>query len=282
MPPIGHRLHPLQGNQLCVSRPSDKRRLTSSDKRNPCWRWRPKALPRILNYFPIYQNADDTQEDYARVKLMLHHPHRRFEDLKQIDGVSYTTYVEAYQHCQQHHQDHPQDYYGRFDESDATPVDDEHAEEYTEKDEDLPREAWQELANIIPQHAPDEETVQILGNRDIDLAYSWAIHVGRYVVVCGNARFFVMFKRREQPGEAVVRALVNYPSQLNSEQLAVWQIFRTHCRQRGVMPAPILMQVDGAGGTGKSFLIHAVSDVLESELPGSVTTGFTGRDSLST
>ncbi|KAG6204624.1 hypothetical protein E4U50_005115 [Claviceps purpurea] len=46
---------------------------------------------------------------------------------------------------------------GRFDESDATPADDEHAEEYTEQDKDVPREAWQELANIIPRHAPDEE-----------------------------------------------------------------------------------------------------------------------------
>ncbi|KAG6053087.1 hypothetical protein E4U32_007851, partial [Claviceps aff. humidiphila group G2b] len=77
----------------------------------------------------------------------------------------------AYQYCQQHHQNHPQDYYGRFDESDDTPADEEHADEYTEQDEDVPREAWQELANLIPRHAPDEETVQILGNRDIDLAF---------------------------------------------------------------------------------------------------------------
>ncbi|KAG6092244.1 hypothetical protein E4U14_000796 [Claviceps sp. LM454 group G7] len=79
----------------------------------------------------------------------------QFEDLKKVDGVPFTTYVEAYQYCQQHHQNHPQDYYGRFDESDATPPDDEHAEEYTEQDEDVPREAWQELANIIPQHDPE-------------------------------------------------------------------------------------------------------------------------------
>ncbi|KAG6171962.1 hypothetical protein E4U51_008031 [Claviceps purpurea] len=71
-----------------------------------------------------------------------------------------------------------------------------------------------------------------------------------------------MFKLRDQPDETIVRAQVYHPSQLNSEQLAVWQIFRTHCRQ---LPAPILMQVDGAGGTGKSFLIHAVSHALESE-----------------
>ncbi|KAG5985594.1 hypothetical protein E4U52_001174, partial [Claviceps spartinae] len=204
----------------------------------------------------MYHNAGDTQEDYARVKLMSHHPHRQFEDLKKVDGVPFTTHVEAYQYCQQHHQNHPQDYYGRFDESDTTPPDDEHAEEYTEQDEDVPREVWQELANIIPQHDPDEETVQIVGNRDIDLAFSWVIHLGRYTVVCANARFFVTFKLNyEQPVETGVTVPVDYESQLNSEQHAVWDIFKTHCRQLaqalseegGPMPPPILMQVDGAG-----------------------------------
>ncbi|KAG6091238.1 hypothetical protein E4U14_001165, partial [Claviceps sp. LM454 group G7] len=62
-------------------------RTVNWSARNPDqWVVRPKALPRILNYFPIYKNADDTREDYARVKLMLHHPHRRFEDLKKVDG----------------------------------------------------------------------------------------------------------------------------------------------------------------------------------------------------
>ncbi|KAG5947599.1 hypothetical protein E4U60_002947, partial [Claviceps pazoutovae] len=42
-------------------------RTVNWSARNPDnWHVRPKALPRILNYFPIYQNADDTQEDYAR------------------------------------------------------------------------------------------------------------------------------------------------------------------------------------------------------------------------
>ncbi|KAG6105968.1 hypothetical protein E4U14_004813 [Claviceps sp. LM454 group G7] len=98
------------------------------------------------------------------------------------------------------------------------------AEEYTEQDEDVPREAWQEPFNIIPQHALDEETVQIFGNRDIDLAGSWVIHIGRYAVG----------------------------------------------PERGLTPAPVLVQVHGAGGTGKSFLIHAVSDVLLTKLRGSV------------
>ncbi|KAG6090774.1 hypothetical protein E4U30_007990, partial [Claviceps sp. LM220 group G6] len=90
----------------------------------------------------------------------------------------------------------------------------ENAEEYTEQGEDVPREAWQELANIIP-HVPDEETVQIFGNRDIDLACSWVIHIGRYAVVCANARFFVTFKLQYEPVETGVRAQVDYQSQLN-------------------------------------------------------------------
>jgi hypothetical protein len=40
------------------------------------WRVRPRASPRVINYYPRYLNDPDLQtySDYCRVKLMLHHP----------------------------------------------------------------------------------------------------------------------------------------------------------------------------------------------------------------
>ncbi|KAG6078335.1 hypothetical protein E4U15_004282, partial [Claviceps sp. LM218 group G6] len=113
----------------------------------------PRAEPRILNYFPIYQNADSTQEDY----------YARFD-------------VEVYQRCQQHYSRHPYDYYGRIEEPEVTEADDEHGKEYTKQGQDVPREAWQELANFHPRIDPDGEAVQVLRNRDINLD---ARHPGR-------------------------------------------------------------------------------------------------------
>ncbi|KAG6318113.1 hypothetical protein E4U44_008167 [Claviceps purpurea] len=39
-------------------------------------------------------------------------------------------------HCQQHHLEHPDDHHGRVEEPEATAADDEHAEEYTEQDQE--------------------------------------------------------------------------------------------------------------------------------------------------
>ncbi|KAG6095521.1 hypothetical protein E4U14_008186 [Claviceps sp. LM454 group G7] len=55
--------------------------------------------------------------------------------------------VEVYQHRQQHYSRHPYDYYGRIEEPEVTEADDEHGKEYTKQGQDVPREAWQELAS---------------------------------------------------------------------------------------------------------------------------------------
>lgn len=132
---------------------------------------------------------------------------------------------------------------------------------------------------------------------DLTLKFNWRVAV----------QFYRNPKSREHPGEAV-QTEVDYASPLNSEQLAVWHIFRRHCChvKNGREPPPILMYVDGAGGTGKPFVINAVSEVLETKVPGSVvraaptgiavnaindaihsllrlaTTPYTGRDSPTT
>jgi hypothetical protein len=47
---------------------------------------RTRAPPRVLNFYPQYDRTQQ-QEDYTRVKLMLHHPFRNIEDLKTVDGL---------------------------------------------------------------------------------------------------------------------------------------------------------------------------------------------------
>lgn len=49
----------------------------------------------------------------------------------------------------------------------------------------MPQEAWQELANLFsPRLDPEQETVEVLGNRDLDPDYFWASHIGRYASIC--------------------------------------------------------------------------------------------------
>lgn len=67
----------------------------------------------INRYFPIYRyDAEDEREDYARVKMMLHHPFRSQEDLLRVDGVIYDSFDAALTMCRANHT-HPHDHYGK-------------------------------------------------------------------------------------------------------------------------------------------------------------------------
>ncbi|KAG6310544.1 hypothetical protein E4U44_005402 [Claviceps purpurea] len=81
-------------------------------------------------------------------------------------------------------QGHPDDLYGRTEEPDATEADDENDDEYAEQDQDVPQDAWQELANIQPS-STDHDLI-LLCNRDIDVDLSWARHIGRYAAICNR------------------------------------------------------------------------------------------------
>ncbi|KAL9120832.1 MAG: hypothetical protein Q9187_002611 [Circinaria calcarea] len=68
---------------------------------------RPRAAPRIINIFPLYDSnsTGEQYEDYCRVKLMLHHPFTKIEDLREeFRGpddrvIPVGSYREAYTLC---------------------------------------------------------------------------------------------------------------------------------------------------------------------------------------
>ncbi|CVL09016.1 uncharacterized protein FMAN_14288 [Fusarium mangiferae] len=128
------------------------------------WREFPTASDRILNYFPRYGQYN---EDFACVKLMLHHSHSRFEELLTVKDTTFETYLEAYQHSRIVHQDvHPHDYYS----SPQLILEEEFEEDPDDKDE-VPEQSWEALTAGVPQDEPDAEEVPMLGNRPIDLTY---------------------------------------------------------------------------------------------------------------
>ena len=92
-------------------------------------RRRPRAKDRCLNIWPRYKkDNDDEMEDFARAKLMLHHPWRTLADLYKddIDEDVKTTYQAVYASCLFGHT-HPLDGYDdedeTFDFADASPDD---------------------------------------------------------------------------------------------------------------------------------------------------------------
>uniref|UniRef100_A0A4E9ER58 ATP-dependent DNA helicase n=1 Tax=Gibberella zeae TaxID=5518 RepID=A0A4E9ER58_GIBZA len=213
------------------------------------WREFPSAADRILNYFPRYKSllaggGHEDYENYCRVKLMLHHPHRSFDQLLEVEGEHFDTYLLAYQHCMDLHGGaHPRDYY------DTIP-------ELPDEEDEVPPEAWQDLASQLPQHDPDSEEVDLLGNRDIDQGEYWHNVKATFA---------------QESDNTVNQEAVN---SLNPEQRLVYNLFVDHLTAtqdpNAITPQPLLCQVDGQGGTEKSFLIQTLSMALNSRAPGCV------------
>ncbi|MGH7240097.1 MAG: hypothetical protein ACREHG_08535, partial [Candidatus Saccharimonadales bacterium] len=150
------------------------------------WQVRPRAAERVINYFPIYPSDPTlpTYLDYCRVRLMLHHPFTSFTDLLSFDGNTYPSYVEAFQACKQLHI-HPEDFYTDLEaEGLDSDLEDESDNDLAQEDsDDRPIADFEAYARRNPRHdLPCISFTDELGLRDIDRAYDWSSHVGRYVI----------------------------------------------------------------------------------------------------
>lgn len=224
------------------------------------WRRFPEASARILNYFPRYKPATQL-EDFSRVKLMLHHPHHDIKDLLLVKDTACETFEEAYQLCQQMHAGiHADDYYGAV--PDAEDID-EFEEDPNHEDEIIEGD-WEELARELPNRGPETEDIEVLGNRDIDLLKDWSDHVGKYPdLAVGDywkmkKEFFAISFDVEDISDSAV-------DRLSSEQRLIYDLFITHLQdtQAGRETEQLLLNVDGRGGTGKSFVIRLISAHLQ-------------------
>jgi hypothetical protein len=226
------------------------------------WRRITRAKPRILNYFPRYSSdpRNNEFENYCRVKLMLSHAYRDPADLKTVDGSAFDTHREAYEYCQQIHAgQHPDDYY-----SDV--IDPEPEEEFEEPEpEELQPRDWEELAHELPNRQAETEDIDVLGNRDVDLLYSWLPHIGTYPDLEDVAPDFWKLKKAEGGDVDIEQISASAPDSLNIEQRIIFDLFIRHyeAHLRGENPDPILLQVDGRGGTGKSHVIRLLSAQLD-------------------
>ncbi|RYC77234.1 hypothetical protein BFJ63_vAg19892, partial [Fusarium oxysporum f. sp. narcissi] len=191
-------------------------------------RWSRQAKPRVLYYFPRYKSnpRHHQYDDFCRVKLMLAHSHRDPSELRKIDGIEYDSYASAAEVCYAKHQ-HPDDYYGTPDAEERRPDPDEFEEEFHEPE--LLEEDWLELARQLPDCAPSQEAIDLLGRRDIDIQYDWTPHVGRYAdpgIVQGDYwRHFIEQHRLYMDVEDLP---LDVRDTLNPEQRVVYDTFIGH------------------------------------------------------
>ncbi|KAG6992212.1 ATP-dependent DNA helicase pif1 [Fusarium oxysporum f. sp. conglutinans] len=225
------------------------------------------AKKRVLSYFPRYKSIEASPQfnDFCRVKLMMAHPHRSPRELLVMDGQRFDSFAAAYKFCRQLHHTHADDHYGDPDAKELRAEDDEFEPEAHE--EPVTEEDWHELARMLPDRPLEEEDIDILGRRDIDINYDWTSHVGRYTddgILNGDywkqrkAENLLDLDVDDQPLEA--------RDSLNPEQRLVYDTVMDHFLTQN--PSQLLLHVDGGGGTGKSYLINLLSAHLQAATGG--------------
>ncbi|KAM4065772.1 ATP-dependent DNA helicase PIF1 [Hirsutella rhossiliensis] len=214
--------------------------LTKVDFTRPAaWHYYSRAPDRVLSYFPRYKalRGNEQYEDFCRVKLTLHHPHRDPQELKEVDGALFDTFSGAYDHCSAVHDVHPDDYYGDL----PPPVEEEFQEE--------PR---------------NEEDVAAEDGKSLLQCFQIVPYIGKYpdLAILGHD-YWKELKASHPLGNNQDDVPDGLFDQLNVEQRTVFDLFTRHLEKaldpQQPNPAPLLVQVDGEGGTGPTDIANLQS-----------------------
>ncbi|KAF5128364.1 hypothetical protein E5D57_009303 [Metarhizium anisopliae] len=227
-----------------------------------------QAKKRVLSYFPRYRSMESSPQfnNFCRVKLIIAHPHRSPEELLTVGGQQVDSFAAAYRFCREQHRDiHADDHYGEPDTNELRAEDDEFELEVQE--EPTVEEDWHELARMLPDRPLEEEDIDILGRRDININYDWTPHIGRYTdngILKGD-----YWKQRKAANRLALD--VDYQplearDSLNRDQRLVYDTVIDHFLTQE--SSQLLLHVDSGGGTGKSYLINLLSAHLQAAAVG--------------
>jgi hypothetical protein len=179
---------------------------------------------------------------------MLYHPFTGLTDLS-FDGQIFPGYIHAFRACQQSHT-HPEDFY--TDPDTEGPTSDEENEDDLPQDLDLsddsPIADSEGFARKNTRHdLPCVSVTDELGSQDIDRAYDWTSHIGRYTA---TPEVWEQFGLREV-------VIDPSPAALNTEQRKLYDLIVPQYTNElsGTSTSPLLLNVDGVAESGKTFTV---------------------------
>ena len=195
---------------------------------------------------------------------MLHHPFNHIEELLSVDNVVYSSYQEAYTACRWHHS-HPEDYYADpetdLDELSNDDEDEEDLEVEPEPEDERPLADFEAYAQRRPDDQGQLDGLGGLGTRHLDREYDWTRHVGKYDI---NSKDWSRLQA-ENPIEQAVDVDSSAGS-LNLEQRKLYDIVVDQYTQELSSlgsPPPLLLNVDGVAGSGKTYTLLKICAKLQ-------------------
>ncbi|EFY93991.1 ATP-dependent DNA helicase PIF1 [Metarhizium robertsii ARSEF 23] len=206
------------------------------------WKVRPRASPRVINYYPRLGRPVDG--GWSGVWVL----YRCFSGLSPL---AYSP--DAFRACRRSHA-HPEDFY--------TDPDPESGASDTESDEDSEEQAEDHpLADFeaFARRRPHEDFTRVdlldsLGSREMDRDYDWSSHIGRYDI---PPDIWDQVKAENPIAQAVL--MDSSPDPLNPEQRKLYDAVVSQYSEELTLDAPLprqlLLNVDGVAGSGKTFTL---------------------------
>jgi hypothetical protein len=189
---------------------------------------------------------------------MLHHPFTDWPDLLSVEAETYGSYIEAFRACRRLHT-HPQDFYNDL-EGESSDSDSDSGSGDDNQDEagnDDPLADFEAFARRGPgvDFTACRDMLGGLGSREIDRAYDWTTHIGRYSEISPEVWEQI---KAENPIDLTVK-VNSSPKLLNQEQRKLFDTIVTQYSHEmspsGPYPEPLLLNIDGVAGTGKTFTL---------------------------
>ncbi|KAE9385210.1 hypothetical protein BT96DRAFT_949997 [Gymnopus androsaceus JB14] len=133
---------------------------------------------------------------------------------------------------------------------------------------------WMQEAARGPNSAMDNTVAHDLGQCDMDLLYDWHEH-SPYVKTIRDASHWLADQIKESPNDDIqILPPASYCTLKGPQRtlfLQVMAYFKKLLENPEVLPPPLYINVDGTAGTGKTYLIQAITHALHDLL--SITEG---------
>ena len=223
--------------------------------------------PYVVDVWPRFVGNPANAENYekfCRAKVFLHHPNRSFDGLLLTYGIQ--DWPAFYQYCQQNCNHTNPDPLPEAPEEEIE-SDTESIENDDDDDDELFQAAWMAEAGRAP-NAHVGEDFSWLGQRDIDEQHAWTQSDWTSEEITTAVDWIETQKRlggapTNQLPEVDWRLLQGEQKEVFLQVIAWYKATLGAEQGRNDHPNPLRINIDGTAGTGKSFLISAISTELQ-------------------
>lgn len=234
--------------------------LSTHSWRKSKWCKKRNTTKTVLRVYPRFSPnpEDDHYDDYCRTKVILHHP---FRDLNAIRESDEQPWAEIFAQCRAGGHVHPKDTLRCWDEENRQADDEEEDEELNADVEEMEEADWQAWARLRPNEDLPLYGIDDLGQRPID--DGWDIEVSRASWNDVELLSSWIDEQKREAQELEIIPPIDITS-LEGEQRVILEEYVDAYSKilQGEDPPQLLLNVDGTAGCGKTYLIRAICQEL--------------------